>query len=228
MEERFKNIVLNIPHSSKEIPFNTWDKDISMLVHEWTDTRTDELFHSELLQVKPVVFPVSRFFCDFERLVDDPLEEQGQGIFYTKYGDATRKKEGAVYDYAMSLYNNHKDFINSFIDKGTLLIDCHSFPTHVAPNTDICIGYNEDWSKPSQELIDKVVEHFLCYGFNVDVNSPYSNSITPKSSRDYKSIMIEVNKKCYLTPDGFLSKKGWELKQVLNYLYSNILFLWNY
>ena len=228
MEKRFSNIVLNIPHASKIIPINTWESSIDMMLHEWTDTKTDELFKGEFLQVKSVVFPVSRFFCDFERLVDDPLEEQGQGIFYTKFDKAVRKKDKGVYDYAMTLYNNHKAFINSFINEGTLLIDCHSFPSHVAPNTDICIGFNEDWSKPSQELIDKVVNHFLSYGFNVDINNPYSNSITPKDSKDYKSLMIEVNKRNYLTPEGFLSNRGYELKSLINYLYKNILFRWNY
>ena len=225
---RFKNIVLNIPHSSCVIPLNTWNENIDDEIWKWTDWNTDVLFYSNLIQVKPVVFPVSRFFCDFERLEYDPLGKQGQGIYYTKFGNKTRTPDYGTEEYAMKLYDIHKDYINSFIDKKTLLIDCHSFPEEVAPNVDICIGYNEDWSKPSQELIDKVVNHFLDAGYNVDINSPYSNSRTPKDSNDYKSIMIEVNKRCYLFADNTMTRKGYDLNHLINYLYKNILFQWSY
>lgn len=228
MDKKFSNIVLNIPHASCVIPVYTWQEKIDDEIWKWTDWNTDVLFQPNVFNVKPVIFPVSRFFCDFERLQHDPLEKQGQGIFYTNFNGCIRKKDEAVYNYAMTLYANHKAFINGCINKDTLLIDCHSFPTDVAPNVDICIGYNDDWSKPSKELINLVVDLFLHHGYNVDINSPYSNSLTPKDSKDYKSFMIEVNKKCYLFADNTMTKKGYELNNLLNYLYKNILYSWSY
>ena len=79
----FNHIVLNIPHSSTIIPVNTWEGDISRCVQKWTDLHTDTLFvPSEPCaeKVTSVIFPVSRFFCDAERLTDDPMEDIGQGI----------------------------------------------------------------------------------------------------------------------------------------------------
>ena len=227
MEEtrHFGNIVLNIPHSSDNIPVNTWQGDITKSVATWTDWHTDKLFKpNSTYLIKPVVFPVSRFFCDFERLIDDPLEKIGQGIFYTDFDMCRRPMDHSLYVYARKLYDSHRIFISSFIRPDTLVIDCHSFPGTLAPDTDICIGYNEDWSKPSQGTIDCIVDTFLDAGYNVDINRPYSNSITPKDSNDYKSVMIEVNKKQYLNPDNTLNPVGYaKLNGVLNYLYSKLI-----
>jgi N-formylglutamate amidohydrolase len=66
---------------------------------------------------------------------------------------------------------------------------------------DICIGFNDDWSKPDDEVINFIRDTFENEGYRVGINKPYSNSITPRSVYDYKSIMIEVNKNMYMHED---------------------------
>ncbi len=71
---------------------------------------------------------------------------------------------------------------------------------------DICIGYNEDWSKPCKETIETAVNIFEDAGYKVGINHPYSNSETPACPFHYKSMMIEVNKKTYLRSDSICLK----------------------
>ncbi|MCI6239358.1 MAG: N-formylglutamate amidohydrolase, partial [Lachnospiraceae bacterium] len=77
------NIVLNIPHSSSEFPGTAkdgWENGIDEHIQRWTDWGTDRLFgmaSSMDPRIHPVTFPWSRFFCDVERLENDPLEKIG-------------------------------------------------------------------------------------------------------------------------------------------------------
>jgi hypothetical protein len=62
---------------------------------EWFTPLTDPRIH-------PVAFPWSRFFCDVERLENDPLEKSGQGIVYTSFEGINRnltvqEKERSLY-----------------------------------------------------------------------------------------------------------------------------------
>lgn len=66
---------------------------------------------------------------------------------------------------------------------------------------DICIGFNEDWSRPQDSVIDLVARTFRDAGYVVGINTPYSNSIPPAKGFEYLSIMIEVNKRLYLRDD---------------------------
>jgi len=196
-----KKIILNIPHSSDRLlSENGWtdQKAIAKEVRRWTDWHTDSMFQPEADmkgKVVPVVFGVSRFCVDVERLQDDPLNAAGQGILYERFGDCRR-----VIARRNALMNEYHGFISrlsSELVKDSLIVDCHSFPSDLA-DIDICIGYNDDASKPEKEMIDSVARLFDGAGFKVGLNNPYSNSITPKAPIDYKSLMIEVNKRCYM------------------------------
>lgn len=189
------DIVLNIPHSSAEgvLEFG-WNKEIMPEVNKWTDWHTDKLFMSEI--TKNVVFKYSRFVCDVERLIDDPLNKKGQGIVYTNFEGIRREKYDT--DILMSMYNSHIDRLKENINKNTVVVDCHSFPSELS-NIDICIGYNEDWSKPSAEILGIIKNELSDY--KIGINNPYSNSISPKTGFNYMSVMIEVNKKTYLDND---------------------------
>lgn len=219
-------IVLNIPHSSTILPVNTWEGDITPHIKKWTDFHTDRLFTpNNTKEVTPVIFPVSRFFCDVERLYDDPLEKDGQGIYYTHFEECKRNED--LKDYAMGLWQSHMNLLSSLITSNdTLLIDCHSFPSDLS-GVDICIGYNNDWSKPSDELLNHIKEYFEKAGYSVGINSPYSNSLTPPSTYKYKSFMIEVNKSIYLDKDNRFTSSAYTVSCLLEYLYRNILFVWN-
>lgn len=204
----FKNIVLNIPHSSTLGIFDKnfgWPRNAHFLneVHNLTDWHTDFIFHSNDEAIVPVVFPLSRVVCDAERLPNDPLEADGQGIVYTSLKGFRREVSESAKALMMEAYGRHQSNLAEHILPGnqTIIVDCHSFSEEVCPGVDVCIGYNEDWSKPEQEQLDFIVGIFQKAGYKVGINTPYSNSITPKCGHKYKSVMVEVNKHCYLRGD---------------------------
>ena len=202
-----QNIVLNIPHSSNsgvfDNRFGKWNRNASFVnncLNRWTDWYTDYLFNIDDERVKSVVFPYSRFVCDVERLENDKLEEIGQGIIYSKFEEYTRGKlsDDAV-KYLLSMRKKHLDELAGHLTNNSLLIDCHSFPRDVY-NTDICIGYNNDWSY-DKGITDLIINEFTKSGYSVEINKPYSNSIIPDTGFEYKSILIEVNKRVYMNEE---------------------------
>ena len=196
-----RNIILNIPHSSINGVFDDniggWEKNpffINDCVHELTDWYTDFLFKTQNPMVKSVVFPYSRFVCDVERLENDEMESQGQGIIYTHYKGYER---GEVNEKLLfELREKHHNELVKDIKENDVIIDCHSF-TSKLHNCDICIGFNNDFSY-DKDIVDIIINEFTKSSYSVAVNEPFSNSITPKTDVNYKSIMIEVNKKVYM------------------------------
>ena len=89
-------IVLHIPHASVNGIFGAygkWPSDpyfINDCVNRWTDWYTDFLFATSNENVTSVVFPYSRFVCDAERLDNDPMEAEGQGILYRQFSGFKR------------------------------------------------------------------------------------------------------------------------------------------
>lgn len=153
-------------------------------------------------------FPFSRFFCDVERLENDPLESIGQGIVYTDFGKCHRKI-GEVESKRL-----HEEFYRAFIDRlrcnlqpSAFLLDCHSFPSDLS-DVDVCIGYNEDWSRPGDEILFQTKAIFESLGFKTGLNHPYSNSMSPLMPFAYPSMMIELNKKIYMCETGELDSTG--------------------
>ena len=161
----YKNIVLFIPHSSNNLDKSLWSGDIDAAVDRWTDWHTDKLFDSDDSRISKVVVPFSRFHCDAERLINDPMESIGQGIVYHNIEGCTRELSDAT---KQNIYNQyyaiHQELENS-AKPGSLIIDCHSFPSDLAPDIDICIGYNEDDSRPSDAVLDMVIDYFKEAGF---------------------------------------------------------------
>ena len=103
---------------------------IAKEVRRWTDWYTDSMFRPDADlagRVVPVVFGLSRFCIDVERLLDDPLNAAGQGILYERFGDCRRLISGRT-----ALMNEYHGFISrlsSELAPGSLIIDCHSFPS---------------------------------------------------------------------------------------------------
>lgn len=222
-----KRIVLNIPHSRTLLGRLGWQGDIQPAIDRWTDWRTDRLFAPARHQqnaISPVIFPYSRFFVDVERLADDPLEEEGRGIVYTRFDGIGRKTAAWWRRY----YDWHTGRLTKALAEAgpdVLLLDCHSFPSDLAPDVDICIGYNGDWSQPSEEILAMTRFIFDYYGFSLADNRPYANSFAPKMPFAYPSLMIEVNKGLYMDeesletiPEGFTS-----LRDAILTLYDNLL-----
>jgi len=220
-------IVLNIPHSSDAFPYgkDRWGDGIEKEIRRWTDWHTDRLFsRPEDSRIVPVVFPWSRFFCDVERLENDPLEQKGQGIVYSSYNGIERH---LAPEEALSIRRNHYDDhiakLRSALTPGSFLLDCHSFPSDLS-DIDVCIGVNEDWSRPATDLVDRIMRGFGDAGYRTALNRPYSNSVSPKMPFRYPSLMVELNKRTYMEDDVQLDgEKAGRLMDVIDRALSLIL-----
>ena len=227
---QYRRIVLNEPHASVEGLYDErlsyWDIDerfINEIVLKWTDWHTDFLFHRyKNERIRTVRFPYSRFVVDAERLWDDPLDKEGQGIVYKRFGGYARQVPRQSEDYLLGLWSWHQERLRDNLCENALLLDCHSFPSELS-DVDICIGYNEDWSKPCKETIETAVNLFEDNGYKVGVNMPYSNSETPNCPFVYQSMMLEVNKKAYLEEGTLHIKTNKEYKKSVHELMGMLL-----
>lgn len=228
--KKIDKIVLHIPHSSTNLSHEGWnvdEKDIDIfnnLVLDRTDLLTDVIFYSEVnadKNVKAIIGEVNRFYCDLERLENDELEKEGQGIIYTKFDRFTKTISDVEKQKIMDeVYYPHIERVKNELTENSLLIDCHSFIDEENTGIDFNLGFNEDWSKPSKETFDYIYNYFSRCGYNIGVNTPYSNSLSPKTNFNYQSIMIEMNKKHYL------SKGNREFDQISYKLHYKILTLY--
>lgn len=202
---QYKRIVLNEPHASIEGLYDNqlsfWNIDerfINDIVLKWTDWHTYFLFHGYRSEkIRTVRFPYSRFIVDAERLWDDPLEQHGQGIVYKQFDGYTRTVPEKNEVQLLGLWHWHQQRLRDNLCEGALLLDCHSFPSEMS-DVDICIGFNEDWSKPHKDTLELAVNLFEDNGYKVGINEPYSNSETPDCPFSYQSMMLEVNKRAYM------------------------------
>lgn len=228
VEERsYDNIVLNIPHASAGgLGLAKWSNKVALMkeVRKWTDWFTDVIFvPDDRPGVKCVVADYSRFVVDVERLLDDPMNEIGQGIIYTKFNGLQRTITDEEQMGMMAYYYSYIKQLKSMLNEYSLLIDCHSFPSSIS-DVDVCIGVNEDWSRPTEFLIGLVMEFFKQEGYKVELNTPYSNTIAPPTNFRYDSIMIGLNKRIYLNEDTLeLHDSADDLRSSLNTLYGVLL-----
>lgn len=216
-----------------------------------TDHYTDKLFAADIWlssrqfrcwtlyrSVQQVSFPYSRLFCDVERLLDDPLEKNGLGICYDVNRWIKDQAWTMTKEQAMELYKEHHQRLDLALDfrvygYTSLLLDCHSFSEQdnvLCPNAheykeiDICIGFNEDTTKPSQETLDLVAKFFQNRRYCISFNTPFSNSKTVDTAHPYHSLMIEVNKHCYMNEDTLEITAGYyKLHAELQELYKLLL-----
>ena len=226
-ERSYDNIVLHIPHASVGgLGVAKWDKKVALMkeVRKWTDWFTDVIFvPDDQSGVKSVVADYSRYVVDVERLLDDPMNEIGQGIIYTKFNGLQRTISDEEQLGMIAYYYSYIKQLKSMLNEHSLLIDCHSFPSGLS-DVDVCIGVNEDWSRPTEFLIELVMEFFKQAGYKVALNTPFSNAIAPPTNFRYDSIMIELNKRIYINEDTLelLDSVG-SLRDSLNTLYGILL-----
>ncbi len=241
-QRSYKNIVLHIPHASTQFPensnhtFSDLDGDEGLLI----DYYTDELFSPEQAteHIHSVVFPYCRLYCDIERLINDPLEKDGLGFCYDRFIWNSPQYVFPIRSFntreeAFRLYVEHHSSMSQKLlglGKGTLLIDCHSFssqPTLLCSNPsdiDICIGFNEDATRPNKVVIGNIKQHFNSLGYKVAINTPFSNSKTFEVPVEYHSVMIEVNKCLYMNEETLEKTDGFnQLKADIQSLYDKLL-----
>ena len=223
--------------------------------HYLIDYYTDELFAVNDRRIKPVVFDLCRTLCDVERMINDPLETKGYGIVCSKVMQYDPGATKCSVDYNPIKYANNKSLLLRYLDyqhrlataivkascdrqylnkNSVLLIDCHSFssmptalcdPGPAEEQMDICIGYNDDATLPSAGMIDLVVSHFEGFGYKVGRNTPFSHSKTVECPMPYHSLMIELNKRCYMNEQTLEKTEGFnQLKEVLHGLYEKLLY----
>ena len=220
--QTFNRIVLFIPHSSDNLDRTQWSGNIDKAVERWTDWYTDKLFRSDDDRVMSVIFPYSRFYCDAERLIDDPMEKIGQGIAYRFIEGCERVLTDAQIAEIYSKYDSIHASLEDVAKPGSLIIDCHSFPADLNDEIDICIGFNEDATKPHDDVLNLVTEHFAIAGLKVGINTPYSNSM--RVEKDIPTLMIEVNKRVYLQDDGKTPNTDFaKINSLIGCLYTKLL-----
>jgi N-formylglutamate amidohydrolase len=226
-------IILHIPHASIVLPsqvdFLLGHEALAYEVDAMTDHQTDQLF--DLSGARHCVFPVSRLVVDPERFIEDEMEKVGMGVVYTHTSSGKSLRQISP-DQRQSLidqyYHPHHQRLTAMasdvlsIHGRCLIMDCHSFPArplHYETDPyrpDICIGTDAFHTQP--ELEANLVNSFQEYGYSVAINSPFAGSLVPtdfyQEEPRVQSIMIELNRGLYSTPDKF-SKLKMHLSQVL-------------
>lgn len=241
------NIILHIPHSSTFIPDYTY-YDVDYLKQEielLTDHATDKIFYSNFANL--LITPFSRVFCDVERFAndeDEPMSKFGRGFYYTKTDDGNfLRDETASYKNHVfeNYYKAHHDKLNELVSDSlnnfdnAIIIDCHSFSDtpfetdliKEENRPDICIG-TDNFHTP-QKLIDEVLKFYTNVGYSIEINNPYSGTIVNSESyqkdENVYSIMIEINRKLYMTNNivdyDKVQKLNAEFNKLLEYLNCN-------
>lgn len=232
-------IILHVPHSSTNIPFNegyivdliSLEKEILKL----TDWYTDDLFYSKDDEMIKAEF--SRIFCDPERFTDDSQEimaQFGMGVIYEKNdeGETIRKvtpelKEKILTEY----YWKHHAMLSKAVNNQlslfgkALLIDCHSFPS-IALKRDLDknperpdFNIGTDSYHTPKKLIDLSISFFESAGFTLGIDWPYRGSIVPlehyNKNKNVQTIMLEINRELYLNePTNEKSERYSEIKKI--------------
>lgn len=233
-----KRIILNIPHSTPCKDFSAWtDPEKVNAEHDkWVDWYTDTIFgtlsNNNKKRVDVVVFDRSRYEVDVERLINDPMENVGQGIIYTGLRDGCNCKRHVSVKDSLELtraYVSHWEKVANLCHGDGILIDCHSFPSDYmdAPNAsgspvDVCIGFNDDNTNPGSSTISYIKEQFERKNYTVGLNVPFSNSFAPVDS--FPSVMIEIRKGIYMNEDTRKLLSGaYKLNHLLNEIYAALL-----
>ena len=201
----YTRIVLAIPHATGAFDSSLWsDPDaVARDARRWTDWHTDRLFRAAGRgdpRVRAVVGRVNRFDCDLERLEDDPLEGVGHGRLYTRSHSGAERVVPS--DLAARWLRAWRRYRERIVAAGAnaerpFLLDCHSFPADLAPEVDICLGWNEDASRPADDVLTAARSAFDADGLRVAFNKPYGNAILPDGWRG-PSMLVELNKATYL------------------------------
>ena len=210
----FENIAAWVPHTGVYLPnvgntpeFKPLRRDALRLA----DEQVDKLYPS---LPNKITSDFSRFAVDLERYADDaqePMAQKGMGRFYNRLIAGTPFDRnifgGDAYftTYYRQKHNELKQAVERIGD-GAILLDLHSFnPDPLSCDTDknpdrpdICLGFNQDDTKPDDSVLQALRVHFEHNGLKVAFNTPFSGAMTANTRTKYTSLMLEINKRCYL------------------------------
>ncbi len=222
---QYTNIVLGIPHAVGKPSDIDWTDNPKVVeeVNRWTDWFTDELFLVGREGVSTIQGSVSRFDCDVERLED---ESDRVCRFCSICGEGLeRKVQASSWNLRLAQWFKYRYGLMLAAAQGdsAIILDCHSFPSDLCADVDIDLGYNDDGSRPPDEVIVAVMDVFREAGYRVGVNRPYANAIAPFGFRGH-SLMIEINKRCYMDEARLCKHEGFEhCHECLERVYSTLL-----
>lgn len=236
-----KTIIFHIPHTSMFLPKYIGYDNFKLVQSEMnlvTDFNIDEIF--KVKGIKQIKANFSRVFCDVERLEDDKekLSKVGRGFFYTKTdeGKLLRKEDKLIKEFVYkNYYLKHHLKLQQVVEKKlkendvVYIIDCHSFndiPLNTdlnkkTPRPDICLGVDK-FHTPSF-LTNYIKQSFEKNNYSVNINSPYAGTIVPlkffEKNKRVNSIMIEINKRLYLTDNKAkdIKKLNSIIKEIFNF-----------
>lgn len=235
-----KSIYL-MPHISDVIPekykkqFVCTGRELEETNKRMTDTGVDKLFWF-INDKDTVKGKVSRLVIDIERFADDKVEDMsklGMGMYYTHNdrGLLIREPNSALRAELKKKYYDPyhlkiQQKVNEALKKNEriLLLDCHSFGDNVSYTgwdkilyPDICIGV--DSYHTDENMCSHIMKIFEMCGFSVAYNIPFGGCLIPVENyqKDYnvRGIMIEINKRAYLTQDGRFSPRAEKLSGTL-------------
>jgi N-formylglutamate amidohydrolase len=232
-------LILHIPHASTSIPFTDGFIDplkTAEQIELLTDWYSDELFDDG--ESTRVIADFSRVFCDVERFRDDDREtmsSRGMGVIYTHADDGTliRKVNDELRERILREF--YEPYHQKLTNEVTLqleqtgrakIIDCHSYPdiplkrdlNQKIPRPDFNIGIN-NFHTPL-EWIEASKYFFKARGYSLGIDWPYSRTIVPftflNKNSDVQSIMMEVNRKLYLKPNGIEKNQNfWKTRSIV-------------
>ncbi len=235
--------IFHIPHSSSVLPsmkgYHSGLVDDEIL--KLTDWATERIF--DVPGTEKIIAEFNRIYCDVERFADDELEPMsvyGRGFFYTKTDNGKTLRENDI-ENKTYIYENyylpHHDRLNEVVNRKlathqhAIIIDCHSFSDLPFESDlikdderpDICIG-TDDFHTPSY-LKNKIILYFEEKGYSVRENNPYSGTMVNSESylknKQIYSIMIEINRKLYMSNDTVDERKVRELNDVIRKLFDS-------
>lgn len=218
----YTNIVLAVPHAEDKPSRIDWSTEKGVIKERdrWTDWLTDELFFSHEASVVMVRGNVSRLDCDLERLEG----ENDRLCKFQNYSADHMKVSRSFSNRMLSEWFRYRAEVLEAASLGEhpLIVDCHSFPEDLAADVDVCIGFNDDASRPPQDVLDGLARIFRENGFAVAFNQPYANALAPVGYQGH-SLMIEVNKRCYLTDERKKGAHYVKLRNCLRKIYKVLL-----
>lgn len=229
-------IITHVPHSGALVPVSMRDRmahgDLMRAFEE--NQRVCDWFSGQFITVADdtLVFPYARTFCDVERFEDDPLDEVGQGVFYTRTLDGLPLRQETdevaltwAREAAYEVYREHHMKLAAMIGQAiayvpVVVIDVHSYSDWQASFTpfperpDICIGTAHN---TSAWMIETAVSVFRRHGYSVSMNRPYEGAMVSKpykDNADHCSIMFEVHKRLYLNEINNIEPRGFRRLQL--------------
>ena len=220
----YTNLIIAIPHAKGDPLDFDWRNvpAVAESARRWTDWHTDKLFTAEDERIAVVKGRLSRFDCDDERLED----EADRICRYAIEGGMDRKAiKASSWNARLAEWFRYRSELMSAAALGErpLIVDCHSFPSDLDDEVDVCIGFNEDSSRPGDDVLESLKGRFSAAGYKTSFNRPYSNSIAPIGYRGH-SVMIEISKRCYLAEDEIAIGPGFEsMHNMLVSIYSELL-----